>query len=374
MVNFIANPESFYDNPLDKLSKVGCSVPARHFEIHTDGSVSACCLSWLPIRCGNILVDSIDDIINNSIRKDIVNKMSCGNFDHCNDLCPQLSTFLKLGLNKRHNWSFSPKELLQKKIDERPYQIYFSYDASCNLQCPSCRNSLILYKLNDTSDNAINVRTIHEKTEQLVEKLLSTGDEVILSITGSGDAFASPVYWNYLKKLSTRENGSNLKINLMTNGLLMTEAHWNQIKPLWKHILFLNISVDAATEETYKIVRKGGQFKKLKNNLDYLDKFISDGNLPNLNGWQSNIIVQKDNFHELKQFVEWQLCYKNVTHIWTNLVTQWYHMDDEQFNNMAVWKEGHSMRSQLIEILKDPIFKNNRIIFGNMSSLIKELD
>lgn len=370
MVEFIANPESFYGNPLEKLSKVGCSVPARHFEIHSDGTVSACCMSWLPTRCGNILTDSIEDIINNSNRNKIVENMKCGKFDDCNDLCPQLSTFLKIGLNERHNWAFTPIKTLQHKIDKRPYQVYFSYDRSCNLQCPSCRNGLILYKLSDKSPEAVRVRTIHEKTEKLVDALLETGHEVVLSITGSGDAFASPIYWNYLKKLASKQQGSNLKLNLLTNGLLMTEAHWIQIKPLWKHISFLNISIDAATEETYKIVRKGGQFKKLVNNLDFLDKFISEGNLPNLNGWQSNIIVQKDNFHELKQFVEWQLSYKNVTHIWTNLLTRWHHMDDEQYNEMAVWKEGHTNRYDLIEILKDPIFNNEKIIFGNMSSLI----
>jgi hypothetical protein len=40
---------------------------------------------------------------------------------------------------------------------------------------------------------------------------------------------------------------------------------------------------------------------------------------------------------------------------------------------MAVWQEGHVNRDELVEILKDPVFKNNQIKLGNMTSLLPTL-
>lgn len=151
---------------------------------------------------------------------------------------------------------------------------------------------------------------------------------------------------------------------------MMTEENWLKIKPIWKHITYIEVSVDAATEEAYKIVRKNGNFKRLKNNLDTLDRMVLEGCFPKLYAWQSNIIVQRDNFRDLKPFVEWQLSYKSKPIIWTNLLAQWWHIPDERFKGMAVWQEGHINRGELIEILKDPIFKDSQIKLGNMSSLV----
>ena len=151
---------------------------------------------------------------------------------------------------------------------------------------------------------------------------------------------------------------------------MMTEENWNSIKPLWHIIEYLEVSIDAATEDTYKIVRKNGNFKRLKNNLDVFDNLKHSGAFPRMFNWQTNFIVQRDNFRELKEFTEWQLSFKSKPKVWTNLLAQWYHLDDARFKGMAVWQEGHVNRDELIEILKDPIFKNNQIKLGNMSSLV----
>jgi MoaA/NifB/PqqE/SkfB family radical SAM enzyme len=228
-----------------------------------------------------------------------------------------------------------------------------------------------VHRPDDPEDTeAARISLVHNKVKRIVELLLDEGHKVQLSITGSGDPFASPLYWGYLKELASKELPSRLSIILQTNGVMMTEKYWLEIQPLWKHIVCLNISVDAATEETYKIVRKNGNFTRLKLNLEYLDKMIQDNHLPNLRDWQSNFIVQRDNFRELKEFVKWQLSYRSLTKIWTNLISQWHHMSDEEYNAMAIWKDENPMRDELIEILKDPIFNNPRIKLGNMSSLV----
>ena len=119
------------------------------------------------------------------------------------------------------------------------------------------KNSRLKSEINDMKN------VVDEKVKQLVELCSKTYNSVLLSITGSGDAFASITYWNYLLELSTNGIPSNVRLNILTNGVLMTENNWNSIKPLLSSIRQIEVSVDAATEPTYKIVRKNGNFKKL---------------------------------------------------------------------------------------------------------------
>lgn len=353
---------------IHELKDHACTVPFKHIEIHTSGSISACCHTWLPVWVGNLLTESVDEVINNGIRKEVQSLMRQGDFRLCNDHCPQLSTFLNGGTDY---WDIVKLDELDPKLNWTAMHVGFSYDLSCNLQCPSCRDGLIMWDPYDKEDiNGQRVRQIHEKVKELVSVLATQHSTVSLNITGSGDAFASPIYWEYLVELAEKGIPDNVVINLKTNGIMMTEENWLKIKPIWKNINYIEVSVDAATEEAYKIVRKNGNFKRLKNNLDTLDRLVVEGSFPNLYKWQSNIIIQRDNFRDLKPFMEWQLSYESKPVIWTNLLAQWGHISDERFKGMAVWQDGHVNREELIEILKDPIFKNPQIKLGNMSSLV----
>jgi len=370
MAKYLIKPEADYGNPEQVLSKYACATPFRHIEIHMSGKVSAFCQTWVPTWVGNLLTDSPEDVINNLDRRKIQDDMRQGKFTNCNDQCPQLNSLLN-GHKREFYWDIVPKEKLDNLLAHRSMDVYFSYDPSCNLQCPSCRHGLIVWDPEDMSDHkAQQAKRIHEKVKTLIELLVTQHSRVVLSITGIGDPFASPLYWGYLEELASKPIPPNLFINLQTNGVMMTEQNWNSIKPLWPHISYVNVSVDAATEETYKIVRKNGNFKRLQKNLDLLDQMIVDKCFPNISGWQSNLIVQKANYKELVQFVEWHLGFKSKPIIWTNLIAQWYHMDDTQFKAMAIWQDNHPEKSELIEILKNPIFNNDQVKLGNMAALV----
>lgn len=368
MVQYITKPKEQYNKTEADLKKYACIVPFKHIEIHSQGHVSACCHTWLPTWVGNFLTDSVDDVINNLGRKRIQDDMSIGEFNHCNDQCPQLNTFLNGGKNY---WDIIPIQDLNKTLKHATMNVGFSYDLSCNLQCPSCRTRLIVWRPDDPTDvDGQRINTIHTKVKELVQFLLTQHELVNLNITGSGDAFASPLYWNYLVELASQPVPDNLRITLKTNGVMMTEENWKDIEPLWPIISYVEVSVDAASEDVYKVVRKNGNFKKLQKNLEVFDRMVADGCFPNLTNWQTNFIVQRDNYFELKEFVNWQLQFKSKPLIWTNLIAQWYHMDSSTFNKMAIWQEGHVNRSEFLVILKDPIFKNPQIKLGNLSSFV----
>jgi pyruvate-formate lyase-activating enzyme len=365
--NFKIKPKEKYTHT-EELKNFGCTVPFKHIEIHSSGAVSLCCHTWLPAWAGNLLEDSIDDVIDNGIRKEIQNLMKKGDFRCCNDHCPQLNSFMS---GEKDYWDLKPLNQLEDTLERRAMSIGFSYDLSCNLQCPSCRDKLILWRPDDENDvDGQRIKKIHEKVKVLVDRMLEEHPIVNLDITGSGDAFASPLYWEYLVELASKPVHKNLRLHIKTNGVMMTEENWLQIKPLWKHITFIEVSVDAATEDVYKIVRKNGNFKRLKKNLEVLDNMVFSECFHQHFNWQTNFIVQRDNFRDLKEFVDWQLTLKSKPKIWTNLLAQWWHISDERFKGMAVWQEGHIGRDDLIEILKDPVFKNPQLKLGNMTSLV----
>jgi uncharacterized Fe-S cluster-containing radical SAM superfamily protein len=370
MVQFIIKPASAYGNINDKLNGLACKVPFTYFEILTRGDMTACCFSWLPVEVGNILTDSTEDIINNVDRIRIQNNMKNSLFSDCNDQCPTLNSLLSFG---RKTQNIVPIEELDNAIKKSPISIGFSYDRSCNLQCPSCRNDLIFYDPEDPTDiNGQYIKTIHNKVKLLIDALLNQDHELILNITGSGDAFASALYWNYLLELAANPVSKNIKIILNTNGVLMTKENWYAIKSLWPNIIRVLVSVDAATEDTYKIVRKNGNFKKLQRNLIDFDELVDSKNFPNLINWQTNFILQRDNYKELKDFVAWQLTFKSKPSIWTSLITQWGHITNEEFTSMAVWQSTHLLYKELVEILKDPIFQNPQLNLGAMSALVNK--
>ena len=367
MPNFIIKPESAYKSA-HLLKHFACKVPFKHIEIHSHGGVTICCGTWLPVETGNLLNQSVQEILDNVDRTQVQDDMRNGCFTKCNDQCPQLSSFMN---GRNDYWDIIPLQKLDSDLKHSTMNIGFSYDLSCNLQCPSCRDRLIVWDPEDPEDkNGRRIKVIHEKVKELVDRMLVEHKIVNLNITGSGDAFASPLYWGYLVELASKPVPANLRINIKTNGVMMTEENWNDIKPLWPAIEFIEVSVDAFNEETYKIVRKNGNFKRLKKNLDLLDDMVVNKCFPNMYNWQTNFIVQRDNYKELRDYAKWQTQFKSNPKVWTNLLAQWYHLSDERFKGMAVWQEGHVGRDELIQILKDPIFKHPNIKLGNMSSLL----
>lgn len=359
-MHFILKQEKDYITPQSELLKYGCYRISNYLEIHENGNISLCCPDWLNVYCGNILTDTIPEILNNSKRLSLIKDMSKGLFTECNDTCPLINSILN---NKPIPPGYVvPLNELDSEKQKQPITINFSYDRSCNLQCPSCRNELILYQINQNEK----LNLIHNKVKYLVEYLTSNNYEVQLYISGSADAFASPTYWEYLKELSLNSK-KNRKLKLLTNGILMTEDRLNEIKNLWSEFNKISVSIDAATDDTYKIVRKNGSFTKLKNNLQNLANILNQGQMPNLSTLLVNFTVQKRNYKEIKNFVEWQLSYNTNNKIYFSIVSQWAHISDLAFNQNFMLN--YEERKELTEILKDPIFKHPKVICGNLYSI-----
>lgn len=354
---------------LGRLGSVVCEVPFTAFQIYEGGHVSNCCFTWLPKRLGNINEKSLYELYAGQAAAEIRQSVQDGSYRFCDvNVCPKLAEFLNtsnppghplLPVQQAQDLSSDPVPPLGRTI-----RVYFNYDKSCNLQCPSCRSERLLYS---RANAPASLLSTHENTIKSVEELLVKGYRVMVNLTGSGDPFASPLYWDYLKSLQPR---LNLSLNLQTNGLLMDES---RLLPAIRSTLdFVNISVDAATEETYLKVRKGGLFQKVKANVEMFDRLALAGEFPRLSGWQLNFIVQADNFREMEAFAVWALQRETVTSIWFNLIADWGHLSEEEFRRRAVWMKSHPEHEEFLEAVQSPVLRQPRIHLGNLSGYLKD--
>ena len=124
------------------------------------------------------------------------------------------------------------------------------------------------------------------------------------------------------------------------------------------------VSVDAACEATYKLNR-GGSWQQLQDNL----AFISS--LPGVK-LEMNFVVQTNNFKEMPDFVKLAFGY-SAKFIFFAGLRNWNApkritgavFSDLDHQSRAVHLPSHPQHEQLIEVLRDPIFRDPRILLAD---------
>jgi MoaA/NifB/PqqE/SkfB family radical SAM enzyme len=94
--------------------------------------------------------------------------------------------------------------------------ISINVDESCNLACPSCRNTKINWTSGKKYEDRLTIATHLVKLINKFEKPL----EIMMS--GNGDPFASLIYRPLLLEMLPKEN---INIRFLTNGLLLEEVN-----------------------------------------------------------------------------------------------------------------------------------------------------
>ena len=372
---FKINPNHNYN--LERLKTHVCAVPYTNFQVYEDGKVEVCCRSWMKKVIGDFNVNTAEEIINSPVLQHIIEDMESGQWSYCTDVCPQLSTFLNSDVKTEFSNDITIKEEWKNK-KLRDYIVYFNNDRSCNLQCPSCRNEFIHVSSKKAPEAFAKLEIIQNRIKDLVKLLLKKENArtVAINITGSGDPFASELYWNYLLELNEKvvqPEYEKIRINFQTNGVLMTPEKMNKIKNLWRKINWIAISVDADTQETYSIVRKRGNLKAVKENINWLNERVKAHdigvNVDSYLNWVVNFIVQVDNYKEMISFAEYYIQYETILNIWYNPIADWGHLnliETDSFQKKAIWLKTHPEYSNFIETLKHPVFNDKKVNIGSL--------
>ena len=342
-------------------NRLFCTKPFKWFEVFSwqqIGVVHLCCAGWLEMSIGNLLHQSVDEIWNSLNAHKIRRSILDGSFKYCNrDLCPYLKTITGPVLRYKDIKDKELKEVIDEELTILPYgpkAINCSYDRSCNLYCPSCRDHIFI-----ETQNKIQILKIQDKIHKEALKGVH-----LLYIAGTGDPFGSPYNRKWLQTMK-RDDMPNLKeIFLQTNAQLWTKKLWNTIpKDIRKLVKTTEISIDAASPETYAINRRGGNFEKLIENLKFISKLRKHGPIKTM---RISMIVQENNFLEMPEFVRLGKSL-NVDTVFFNQLVNWGTYSDEEFESRAIHFPEHPRNSEFVDLLKDKIFKEPIVNLGNLT-------
>lgn len=355
------------------LSGKYCSKLFNFIEITQDGSCWLCCPSWLPYKIGNILTQDFEtEIWNGPQAKLLRNQVFTGDWKYCDSiLCPFIASNSLPDLKSIDNDvqidEVTREDIKLQRLEAAlPTVINFSEDESCNLQCPSCRIKKIMYA--EDSEDYKRRATINQK---IIDTFLSKPSTRPLEIivTGSGDPFASKIYRTMLQNI----DGSilpNLKVRLLTNGVMFTEKMWNSIEKIHKNLGNIRISFDAGTKLTYEnITRIGGNWNQLIENVIFLNRKSKVHTNMKLD---FDFVVQSANFKEMPDFVKTitEAC-DNYNSIYFSMVADWGTWDKNDFEYKTIWKQTHPQFDEFLEILRHPLLKTERVYLGNLTPLYK---
>jgi MoaA/NifB/PqqE/SkfB family radical SAM enzyme len=193
-----------------------------------------------------------------------------------------------------------------------PKILKFSFDKSCNLECPSCRTHKIQYSKGSLQYKKSSI--ILDSIKQSYYKYGKYQDATFV-ITGSGDAFGGDAFRHFLYNF----DGTKLpllKFVFLTNGVMLTEKVVNKMKLIHRSIHQITISIDASTEKTYNTLRKGGNFSQLKKNIEYLHSCKELSHVK----FCYSFVVQNSNFLEMNSFVNWITAYPRATVRFTRIL------------------------------------------------------
>ncbi len=212
-----------------------------------------------------------------------------------------IGKYKKLKENDAFSLLLQPKvlanyRLYQKEMAERPLimksqppGIEIEMTNRCNLACIQCLRSLGLkpYKLGDMD---------FENYKQILAQFPYVMN---LSLNGFGEPMMYKHFFDIVAY--TRQERPWCKIGIYSNGMMIEEERAHRLMDCG--LTELNISIDAATPETYRRVRRGGRLNVLHDNIKRLVRVKQEtgARFPLIG---INFVLLNDNEGELVTFVE----------------------------------------------------------------------
>lgn len=133
-------------------------------------------------------------------------------------------------------------------VQSRPAWITMDTGSVCNLRCVQCPRE-------HPENHFVEHETVPVIADRVIE-VLPTLER--LTLYGLGEPLLSDLFWTLIASEGVRDIPS---IDINTNGTLLSPRNVDRL--LDSHLNFLKISVDGATQETYRRVRGGNLDKVL---------------------------------------------------------------------------------------------------------------
>jgi len=313
-----------------------CGVPFAALEIHEKDRF-LCCASWLKkyLPQHTSPKDAWESSDANEIRESVID----GSFRYCDkSQCPYLHQLEKFGeignTSTLHHKNKIPDDLsskiesFKKGILFPPTTIQFSFDRTCNLKCPSCRINLIV-------ENSKGIERVKKTIDEIEIQYGQTTKR--LYITGSGDPFLSVGFRDFLRNFDSNKWPNLSQIHLHTNATRWDRKMWESMYKVHKYIKTCEISIDAATKDTYENkVRVGGNWDELIENLKFINTINS------LKSIKTSFVVQQKNYKEMKMFYDLMLSiFGKKVNVFYGKINNWGTFSHDEYEGEKVWDISH---------------------------------
>ena len=267
-----------------------CPKAWDNARLRPDGHVEVCCLARFPV--GDLKSARLQEIWDGPEVQKFRESILDDSYRFCpHDVCHSLRVGQFPTVEEHTSQNIKrAAETGQLTIAEPEITMTMVYDQTCNLSCPSCRTERIVLK-GEEFDRA---KMMHDLIkEQCLHGLAR------VHVSGQGDPFASRLYRDLLYSLDV-DDYPNLAVDLHTNGLLLNQKSWDRMVRIRDQVETIAISIDAATEDTYRRLRRGGELKHLLPNLEFAGHLRRSGAIKHL---RFNYVVQEGNYTEMPAFV-----------------------------------------------------------------------
>jgi tetratricopeptide (TPR) repeat protein/molybdenum cofactor biosynthesis enzyme MoaA len=334
-----------------------CAHPFENFEIYKDGAVFACNCTQVPFPIGNAHQQDAKAIWQSPQAQAIRASILDGSFRYCSPM----TCYKRFDLPKRseHPEEFARLQQIGVSGTKGPKELNLSYDLSCNLSCPSCRNGKVMATAEER-------KQLDHVRDNIVLPLLEHKDAEVVYITGSGDAFGSPHFRGILKQLCDPKF-EHIRITLGTNGQLITPRLWEEFKPLHPRFRDITISIDGATPESYERHRRGSTWEKLQLSMGILAAARRSGTISRL---MVNMVVQQDNFREMRPLLEMCLAWA-VDGVRFYRIRQWGNVVPGEFMRSDVANPMHPQHRAFLTELEQQIFAHPIVDHYDLYELIE---
>lgn len=304
-------------NKLD-VSNYVCQKPFDYIQV-SDNHLEGCCWDWAQVRSSdNKSLQEAWEELKWYRQKSLESPLKV-----CTLKCPFLKKLQDFGETQG---IFSPKSQLlsYQKVDvQNPIVVRVICDSGCNLYCKTCRDKR---ERSNYTVAAKKLKEIQETWGQYLENI---------QLLGSGDPIYSTAVREFLMNFEKNQFPKLKGIYLHTNAQLLTEKLWRKMKAV-PYIKEMEVSIDAATKETYEKIRRGGKWEILMKNLEFLTK-------QPIEYFCCSFVVQRDNYREIEDFYKlikplvdqfgrrWEIGY--------NQVMPWGKVSEEHFKELNIFED-----------------------------------
>lgn len=336
----------FFDKQLN--STKSCDIPWNTLGVNYNGDIFICSSpSWIPKFVGNLLqVNSVYDALNSDTAQQIRQEIKANRYFYCNN---QICGFFK-NINPAEYQTvpvltdplpFESAELLQVHII--PKNLIFDFDYTCNFQCASCRTELINNN-NHHVIRPINDSIVNRIKHMIIDQIQSQPVEIRWC---GGEPFISDVYLDLMEYI-VQCGKPNIQHIIQTNGSYLQKKSdlFLKLLPTLKE---LRVSFDAATANTYSIIRTNGQWHTLLENVRWAREAID--NQATATKLSADFVVQADNYKEIPAFVK--LCHSlGIDQIYFQKMWNWGTWPQQEFDAKNIYNPQHPDYQDLVQVFE----------------------